>query len=66
MATMASDLVKNCKDLSGLSGCKCCYFENFLTAKRSTVVTLGTLTCGYLCRCEKFLDVSYACSFKLF
>ena len=65
---MASDLVKNCKGLSGLSACKCCCFENLLAAKRSTGVTWGTLTCTCcLCRSEKFLVVSYCvCSYKLF
>ena len=51
---MASDLVKNCKGLSGLSACKCCCFENLLAAKLWTGVTWGTLTCSCLCRCEKF------------
>ena len=57
---MTSDLVKNCKDLSDLSACKCCCFENLLAGKQSTGVTWGTLTCGCcLCTCEKFLAVSY-------
>ena len=65
---MASDLVKNCKDLSGLSACKCCCFENLLATKRSTGVTCGILTCGcYLCIGNKFLVVSYCvCFYKLF
>ena len=33
IGTMGSDLVKNCKGLSGLSACKCCCFENLLAAK---------------------------------
>ena len=57
---MANDLVKNCKGLSGLSACKCSCSENLLTAKRSTGVTWDTLNYGCcLCRCEKFLVVSY-------
>ena len=53
---MASDLVKNCKGLSGSSACKCCCFENLLPVKWSTGVTWGTLTCGCcLCRCDTFL-----------
>ena len=51
---MASDLVKNCKGLSGLTACKCGCFENLLAAKRSSGVTWGTLTCSCLCRFEKF------------
>ena len=67
VVTMASDLVKNCKGLSGLSACKCC-FENLLPAKRLIGVTWGTLTYGcYLCRCEKSLVISYCvCCYKLF
>ena len=57
---MRSDLVKNWKDLSGLSACKCCFFENLLAARRSVGVTWGTLTCGcYLCRCKNFFVASY-------
>ena len=65
---MASDLVKNCKGLSGLSARECCCFENLLTGERSTGVTWGTLTCGCcLSSCDNFLIVSYCvCSYKLF
>ena len=65
---MASDLVKNCKDLSGFSACKYCCFENLLATKCSTAVIWGTLNWGCcLCKCEKFLVVSYCvCSHKLF
>ena len=56
---MASDLVKNCKGLSGLSACKCCCFENLLPAKQSTGVTWGTLTCGCcFCRYNVFVPTS--------
>ena len=56
---MESDLVKDCKGLSGLSACKCFCFENLLAANRSVGVTWGTLTCGcFLCRCERFFVVS--------
>ena len=60
---MASDLVKNCKGLSGLSACKC-----MLVAKSSACVTWGTLTCrGCWCRYKKFLVASYCvCSYNLF
>ena len=34
--------MKNYKGLSGLGSCKCCCFENLLTAKWSTGVTRGT------------------------
>ena len=67
---MASDLVKNCKGLSGLSACKCCCFVNMLGTKRLTSVTWGTLTCGCcFCRCKKFLVVPiscFKCSYKFF
>ena len=50
---MASDMVKNCKVLFGLSAYKCCY-ENLMATKRSTLVTWGTLICG----CCLFFPIS--------
>ena len=66
IVTVVSDLVKDCKGLSGLGACKCCCFENLLAAKQSIGVTWGTLTCSCcLSRCEKFLVVSYCvCSYR--
>ena len=49
MVNMASDLVKNCKGLSGLGSCKCCCSVKLLAAKQSTDVTWGTLTCVVVC-----------------
>ena len=47
MITMASDLVKNCKGLSGLSDCKCCCFENLLLLNALVQVTLR---CPIFCK----------------
>ena len=49
MVNMASDLVKNCKGLSGLGSCKCYCSVKLLAVKQSTDVTWGTLTCVVVC-----------------
>ena len=67
---VASDLMKDCKDLSRLRACKCCCFEKLLAAEWLNGVKWCKLTCccgSYgSCRCEKSLVAFFFFLYKLF